>query len=96
MIANDCGIIETHIDSIIDAVSLSEVISRKSEQSIMQAACNNLCARLAEDAFVSIGRGNGIAGFWGQSLFRAMTEISISSCGKLCHTQYGKYRCMAI
>jgi hypothetical protein len=36
----------------------------------MQATCNNLCARLAAIAFVSIGRCIGIAGFWGNRYLR--------------------------
>ena len=55
--------------SIIDAMSLSEVISLKSEQSIMQAACNNLGARMAAVAFVSIGWCIGMAGFLGAIAF---------------------------
>ena len=35
----------------------------------MQASCINLCARMAQDAFVSIGRDSGIAGFWGNRVF---------------------------
>jgi hypothetical protein len=35
----------------------------------MQASCNNLGARLAQDAFVSIEWCIGMAGFWGESLF---------------------------
>ena len=48
---------------------LSEVINLTKEWSIMQASCNNYCARLAAVEFVSIGRNSGIGGNWVQSLF---------------------------
>jgi len=50
MIANDAWLIETGIASIIDAVSLSDVINLKKDHDIMQQTCNNLCARMAEDS----------------------------------------------
>jgi hypothetical protein len=33
----------------------------------MQSACNNLCARFAQDCFESIGRYIGMAGKWEKS-----------------------------
>jgi hypothetical protein len=77
------GLVETCIASIIDAVSLSEVINLKKDHDIMQASCNNLCARIGCVAFVSIGRDSGMGDFWGQSHFWRMSEISISSCQKI-------------
>jgi len=43
------GVVETSIDSIIDAMSLSELINLKKDRDILQANCNNYCARLAQD-----------------------------------------------
>ncbi len=59
-LASDAWLVEIHIASIIDAVSLSEVINLKKDQRIMQATCIYLCARMAQDRVESIGRGNAI------------------------------------
>jgi hypothetical protein len=48
-LANDDGLIETDVASIIDAVSLCDVINLNMEDEIMQADCNNLGARMAQD-----------------------------------------------
>ena len=66
------GIVETGIASIIDAMSLSEVISLTNEWSIMQSACINYCARMAQDCVVSIGRCIGMGTFWGESRVERM------------------------
>jgi hypothetical protein len=47
----------------------------------MQAACNNLCARMAEDCVCLTGLGDDMAGFWGQSLFEAMDGKGDLRCG---------------
>jgi hypothetical protein len=62
-------LVETTNAATIDAMSLSEVINLTKEWSIMQATCNNLCARMAAIEFVSIGRDSGIGAFWGESHF---------------------------
>ena len=43
---------ETDISSIIYAVTLCDLINRKKDHGIMQATCNNHCARLPPDRFV--------------------------------------------
>ena len=63
-------LVETTNAATIDAMSLSEVFNLKKDHGIMQAACNNLGARLAQDAFVSIGWNSGMGDFWRQSRFR--------------------------
>ena len=73
------GIVETGAMSIIDAVSLSEVINLKKDQCIMQPTCVYLCARMPAIAFLLDERDSAIARFWGQSQFRRSCEISISS-----------------
>ena len=62
-------LVETGILSITYAMWLSEVFNLKKDHGIMQAACNNLGARLAQYRFWLIGWNSGIGGNWVQSLF---------------------------
>ena len=40
----------------------------------MQASCNNLGARMAQDCVESIGRDDDIGGFWEQSIFERIAR----------------------